>query len=112
MKGQYDTDQSWVYSPMLAIENAEIGGTLIALCVPGLKPLFLHYFSVIRESIGKSGGGVTDPNSVGMKNVRRSGQHSSKKTYERAASENSSSHNDPYGESLIVTECKADKQDL
>jgi hypothetical protein len=39
VKGQWLADGSWFYCPMLAIENAEIGGTLIALSIPGLKPL-------------------------------------------------------------------------
>lgn len=32
---------------MLAIENAEIGGTLIALSIPGLKPLFDRFYSKV-----------------------------------------------------------------
>jgi hypothetical protein len=32
---------------MLAIENAEIGGTLIALSIPGLKPLFDRFSSKV-----------------------------------------------------------------
>ncbi|KAK7923877.1 hypothetical protein LTR80_011997 [Exophiala xenobiotica] len=40
VQGQWDPDESWTYDPMLAIEVAEIGGTLIALSFPGLKPLF------------------------------------------------------------------------
>ena len=35
---------------MLAIENAEIGGTLIALSVPGLKPLFQEWFTSISTT--------------------------------------------------------------
>ena len=31
---------SWFYNPLLAVEVAEIGATLIALSVPGVKPLF------------------------------------------------------------------------
>ena len=40
VQGQWDPDESWTYDAMLAIEVAEIGGTLIALSFPGLKPLF------------------------------------------------------------------------
>ncbi|KIV79507.1 hypothetical protein PV11_07065 [Exophiala sideris] len=40
VQGQWDPDESWTYDPMLAIEVAEIGGTLIALSFPGLKPMF------------------------------------------------------------------------
>lgn len=39
IKGQWDLDESWTYDPMLAVETAEIGATLIALSVPGLKPI-------------------------------------------------------------------------
>ena len=45
VQGQWDADESWAYDPMLAIETSEIGGTLIALSVPGLKPLFDKLFS-------------------------------------------------------------------
>ncbi|TKA77227.1 hypothetical protein B0A49_03620 [Cryomyces minteri] len=43
--GQWADDGSWPYGPMLAIESAEIGGTLIALSVPALKPLFGSIFA-------------------------------------------------------------------
>ena len=39
---------------MLAVENAEIGGTLIALSVPGLKPLFKRWLSSVDMSLFKS----------------------------------------------------------
>ncbi|KAI8670032.1 hypothetical protein NCS56_00807100 [Fusarium sp. Ph1] len=39
IEGQWNADMSWAYNPMLAIEVSEIGATLIALSVPGLKPL-------------------------------------------------------------------------
>ena len=48
VEGQWRPDSSWNYDPMLAIENAEIGGTLIALSIPGLKPLFDRFFSKVR----------------------------------------------------------------
>lgn len=48
VKGQWVTDGSWYYDPMLAIETSEIGGTLIALSVPGLKPLFGSWFAHIN----------------------------------------------------------------
>jgi hypothetical protein len=54
VKGQWVTDGSWYYDPMLAIENSEIGGTLIALSVPGLKPLFGSRFVHITGSEFKS----------------------------------------------------------
>lgn len=43
--GQWSDDGSWAYNAMLAVENAEIAGTLIALSVPALKPLFVSLFS-------------------------------------------------------------------
>ena len=47
-------DGSWHYDPVLAIENAEIGGTLITLSIPGLKPLLGTCFTKIDRSF-KSG---------------------------------------------------------
>ena len=47
VEGQWRPDSSWNYNPMLAIENAEIGGTLIALSIPGLKPLFDRFFKKV-----------------------------------------------------------------
>jgi hypothetical protein len=46
--GQWAADGSWYYDPMLAIETSEIGGTLIALSIPALKPLFGNLFSHIK----------------------------------------------------------------
>jgi hypothetical protein len=54
VKGQWVTDGSWYYDPMLAIENSEIGGTLIALSVPGLKPLFGSWFVHLTGAESKS----------------------------------------------------------
>jgi hypothetical protein len=45
VEGGWYSDSSWAYDPMLAVENAEIGGTLIALSIPGLKPLVNRAFS-------------------------------------------------------------------
>lgn len=42
---------------MLAIENSEIGGTLIALSVPGLKPLFGTWLDNLNGSFSKSRSG-------------------------------------------------------
>lgn len=42
--GQWETDESWSYDPMLGVEASEIGATLIALSVPGAKPLFDKVF--------------------------------------------------------------------
>ncbi|KAJ5793396.1 uncharacterized protein N7503_009374 [Penicillium pulvis] len=40
VKGEWATDGSWAYNPMLCVENAELAGTLIALSVPAVKPTF------------------------------------------------------------------------
>jgi hypothetical protein len=50
VQGQWLADGSWFYDPMLAIENAEIGGTLITLSMPGLKPLLGTCFTRIDRS--------------------------------------------------------------
>ncbi|KAF4996304.1 hypothetical protein FGRMN_4555 [Fusarium graminum] len=58
IEGQWNADMSWAYNPMLAIEVSEIGATLIALSVPGVKPLFdkviLRRDISQGESTGKS----------------------------------------------------------
>ncbi|GAB0132551.1 hypothetical protein EsDP_00000984 [Epichloe bromicola] len=46
--GQWENDMSWAYNPMLAVEASEIGATLIALSVPGIKPIFDKF--VLRKS--------------------------------------------------------------
>ncbi|KAL0934102.1 integral membrane protein pth11-like protein [Colletotrichum truncatum] len=49
INGQWQPDQSWIYSPLIAIEVAEIGATLIALSVPGIRPLLdeIHNKTII-----------------------------------------------------------------
>ncbi|KAA8650247.1 hypothetical protein EYZ11_003838 [Aspergillus tanneri] len=47
--GQWSDDGSWAYNPMMGIENAEIAGTLIALSVPALKPVFGNLFAHLTE---------------------------------------------------------------
>jgi hypothetical protein len=49
VEGQWNSDGSWAYNPMLCIENAEIAGTLTALSVPALKPVFGNIFSHLTE---------------------------------------------------------------
>ncbi|KDN60026.1 hypothetical protein CSUB01_12185 [Colletotrichum sublineola] len=44
INGQWQPDQSWIYSPLLAIEVSEIGATLIALSIPGVRPLVNEIF--------------------------------------------------------------------
>jgi hypothetical protein len=47
--GQWAEDGSWVYNPMLCVENAEIAATLVALSVPALKPVFGNVFAHLAE---------------------------------------------------------------
>ncbi|KAJ5587593.1 uncharacterized protein N7459_003358 [Penicillium hispanicum] len=47
--GQWASDGSWAYNPMLCVENAEIASTLIALSVPALKPVFGNFFGHLTE---------------------------------------------------------------
>ncbi|CAI7668844.1 unnamed protein product [Penicillium pancosmium] len=49
VKGQWDSDGSWAYNPMLCVENAEVASTLIALSVPALKPVFGNLFAHLTE---------------------------------------------------------------
>ncbi|CAI7619166.1 unnamed protein product [Penicillium bialowiezense] len=48
-KGQWASDGSWAYNPMLCVENAEIAATLVALSVPALKPVFGSLFAHLTE---------------------------------------------------------------
>ncbi|KAJ6102862.1 hypothetical protein N7486_005289, partial [Penicillium sp. IBT 16267x] len=52
VEGQWASDGSWAYNPMLCVENAEIAGTLLALSVPALKPVFGNMFSRLTEYTG------------------------------------------------------------
>ncbi|OHE96294.1 hypothetical protein CORC01_08366 [Colletotrichum orchidophilum] len=45
INGQWQPDQSWIYSPLLATEVAEIGATLVALSIPGFRPLAEELFN-------------------------------------------------------------------
>ncbi|OQE44747.1 hypothetical protein PENCOP_c002G00885 [Penicillium coprophilum] len=47
--GQWDSDGSWAYNPMMCVENAEIAATLVALSVPALKPVFGNLFAHLTE---------------------------------------------------------------
>lgn len=58
---------------MIAIENAEIGGTLIALSIPGLKPLFDRCFSrvgTVHRGQPPSFGAI-DPSAVFASNASK-----------------------------------------
>ena len=50
IQGQWLLDGSWYYNPMLVVETAEIGATLVALSVPGLKPLLGRWFEIWNHS--------------------------------------------------------------
>ncbi|PHH91759.1 hypothetical protein CDD83_10403 [Cordyceps sp. RAO-2017] len=48
VRGQWESDMSWSYNTLLAVEVSEIGATLIALSVPGIKPAFDKF--IMRKS--------------------------------------------------------------
>ncbi|PYH94309.1 hypothetical protein BO71DRAFT_483894 [Aspergillus ellipticus CBS 707.79] len=53
--GQWSSDGSWAYDPMLAIETSEIGGTLIALSTPRLEvALWVLVFPHQATPVGRS----------------------------------------------------------
>ncbi|KAI9842803.1 MAG: hypothetical protein M1837_006906 [Sclerophora amabilis] len=76
VQGQWLTDQSWSYNPMLAIENSEIGATLIALSIPGLKPLIAGWSKSLPTSFSKSStatpSGDRDPHSGYIAQINQS----------------------------------------
>lgn len=45
--GTFKPDFSWYYNPQLVVESSEVGRTLIALCIPRLKPLVEKWVSRI-----------------------------------------------------------------
>ncbi|KAJ0167203.1 hypothetical protein CTA2_3829 [Colletotrichum tanaceti] len=53
INGQWQPDQSWIYSPLLAIEVSEIGATLIALSIPGIRPLAEEAFKRTVSLFGR-----------------------------------------------------------
>ncbi|KAF7562653.1 hypothetical protein G7046_g1469 [Stylonectria norvegica] len=55
IQGQWQADMSWAYNPMLGVEVSEIGATLIALSVPGVKPLVDRF--VLRKDLSAGSGG-------------------------------------------------------
>lgn len=84
IEGQWEMDMSWTYNPMLAVEVSEIGGTLIALSIPGIKPLF---DKLIRKTghDSNSGGhsgystkGVTKGTSMTLRNLSMRPTHHNK----------------------------------
>ncbi|CAG8020390.1 unnamed protein product [Penicillium nalgiovense] len=48
-EGQWRSDGSWAYNPMMCVESAEIAATLVALSVPALKPVFGNLFAHLTE---------------------------------------------------------------
>ena len=52
-RGIYYADQSWFYGPMLGLEGAEIGGTLMCISVPALKA-FADRFRAKRKNGGET----------------------------------------------------------
>lgn len=66
LEGLVATDISWPYGPMLAIESAEIGATMIALSVPALKPLFGSLFTKFTNSYESRSKSTRNNNSVAL----------------------------------------------
>ncbi|KAK3934229.1 integral membrane pth11 [Diplogelasinospora grovesii] len=65
IRGQWDPDESWSYNPMLAVETSEIGATLIALSVPGIKPMFDK--CILRKNPRSATGGSSGTRSHGSR---------------------------------------------
>lgn len=55
-KGIYYDDQSWYYGPMLGLEGAEIGGTMMALSIPALKVFYDRTVSFASRMSSTRGG--------------------------------------------------------
>lgn len=66
LEGLVAIDISWPYGPMLAIESAEIGATMIALSVPALKPLFGNLFTKFTNSYESRSKSTKNGNSVAL----------------------------------------------
>ncbi|RCI16974.1 hypothetical protein L249_3079 [Ophiocordyceps polyrhachis-furcata BCC 54312] len=69
--GQWEMDMSWSYNALLAVEVSEIGATLIALSVPGVKPL-VDRFILRKDNTSQTAGG--------SKYMPSPGSHTSKGT--------------------------------
>ncbi|GAB7351578.1 hypothetical protein MBLNU459_g2201t1 [Dothideomycetes sp. NU459] len=54
--GQWASDGSWFYDPQLAIEVSEIGGTLIAMSIPSIKPLIGTMFDRMKSTADRTTG--------------------------------------------------------
>lgn len=73
VKGQWAADGSWYYNPMLILETSEVGGTLLALSVPALKPLLGSWATTIIGplSAGPAASGQTGKTTPYGSNARR-----------------------------------------
>lgn len=71
--GQWASDGSWFYDPQLAIEVSEIGGTLIAISVPSIKPLLGTMFERMKSTAGRSTGPGQEYGKSGNNGQRNSG---------------------------------------
>lgn len=95
-------DTSWVYGPQLVVECAEVGLTIIALSIPGLKPLFQNWFSnmsLSMKSYGRSRG-TSRPTNNHSGHKDTNGILSQAECYARAPSEPSISDRERYGNSM------------
>ncbi|PYI01455.1 hypothetical protein BO78DRAFT_464639 [Aspergillus sclerotiicarbonarius CBS 121057] len=70
--GQWSSDGSWAYDPMLAIETSEVGGTLIALSIPAMKSLFGSWFSHLKAYSSRAGGTSGKPSGAAHRTYGRS----------------------------------------
>ncbi|TWU74927.1 hypothetical protein ED733_004797 [Metarhizium rileyi] len=104
--GQWETDMSWSYNAMLAVETSEVGATLLALSIPGIKPIFEKY--VLFQSIYTESGNshynrsATRSKGAALSSIRLRSQHSMLSSQENTAgygnevhaSSHASSHHD------------------
>ncbi|KAM3512643.1 hypothetical protein MY11210_003737 [Beauveria gryllotalpidicola] len=82
IRGQWEADMSWEYNPMLGVEVAEIGATLIALSVPGVKPIF-DKFVLGKNHTGDTSGSTghrrptktTDSGATKLGTLRQRSEH-------------------------------------
>ncbi|KAF1736033.1 hypothetical protein CRV24_004967 [Beauveria bassiana] len=82
IRGQWEADMSWEYNPMLGVEVAEIGATLIALSVPGVKPIF-DKFILGKKNTGETSGSTgrgkqnktTDSGATKLGTLRQRSEH-------------------------------------
>lgn len=80
--GQWEPDMSWSYNPMLGVEVSEIGATLIALSVPGVKQTWdLVFFRKVPDSQAstssffKKSSGSSGASGTPLSTLKRNHQH-------------------------------------